>query len=885
MTLSCKPRISGLRTGVFFLWILGIISTVACSSNPKISIITDANMGSPADHGLVQLTSSLEKQEIPFEQVKTIADARGEILLVAGLSKGPGVASQLLEDSDQQVPKEAEALSIWKTEVQQKSAWVINGFDDRGLMYGLLDVAERVSRSTDRNAPLSEVKAISEQPDVSTRAISLYTMNRAYWESRFYDEAYWARYMDLLAQNRFNSMVVIFGYENGGFLAPCYPYFFDVAGFPDIHMGNLTAAEQQRNLSALNHMIGMAHERGLDFKVGIWDHIYRGGVQTGGISKADLAKQNTDHLVQGVDAKNLSAYTQAALAKFIQLVPDLDGIQMRMHNESGLKRGEEMEVFWTEVFTGIKQTAPELQIDLRAKELPESIIQIASEVGLNFTITTKYWMEQMGLPFHPMHINRQNQHDRRHGYADMLRYPREYKIHWRLWNGGTQRVLLWGDPEYVRRFAQSSHLYDGAGFEVNEPLATKMEAQPHNAKPFDLLNPPHAYYDYEFERYWHFFQVVGRVAYNPNASPELWNHEFDKRFGKEAGPILQEALHKASWVLPKIVAACSPYGKFPTTRGWAGKQRFGDLPEYAIAEGSDIQLFASFDTEARLLIEGGESAQVLPSATSLWFQKRHQQIEALISQAESEMPDETHKEFHSTVTDLHILSHLALYHAHRIPAAVSYRIFERTQDPQALENAIAYESKAIEAWREIVAAADDVYAPNLMMGVREAGHGNMRHHLTGHWQDELGYLEQGLKDLQAQRSALTQTAKTRTSPVYKAAPDVAFEALFQIQHQAVTQAPQNQVITIRANIKAPAGVKWVRLRYRAVNQHLDYKTLAMTADAGSDVYQVTVPATQIDPKFDLMYFIEVMDKEGHGRMYPDWEVEAPYVVVEWERGG
>ena len=29
-------------------------------------------------------------------------------------------------------------------------------------------------------------------------------MNRAYWESRFYDEHYWARYFDLLAANRFN---------------------------------------------------------------------------------------------------------------------------------------------------------------------------------------------------------------------------------------------------------------------------------------------------------------------------------------------------------------------------------------------------------------------------------------------------------------------------------------------------------------------------------------------------------------------------------------------------------------------------------------------------------------------------------------------------------
>ena len=56
---------------------------------------------------------------------------------------------------------------------------------------------------------------------------------------------------------------------------------------------------------------------------------------------------------------------------------------------------------------------------------------------------------------------------------------------------------------------KATHLYDGDGYEVNEPLATKMEAQPHDTTIFDLLNPQYRYYDYEFERYWHFFQVFG----------------------------------------------------------------------------------------------------------------------------------------------------------------------------------------------------------------------------------------------------------------------------------------------------------------------------------------------------------------------------------------
>src|SRR5581483_4543328 len=284
--------------------------------------------------------------------------------------------------------------------------------------------------------------------------------------------------------------------------------------------------EQQRNLVALNRLIGMAHDRGLKLTVGIWDHIYRGGVQGGGIPGANEAtKRPVPGLVWGVNAENLVRYTKAALAKFVKQVPALDAIQFRMHDESGLKNTEQ-EAFWRDVFRMMKEAAPTLRLDLRAKGLPDSVIQDAVEAGVPFRITTKYWMEQMGLPFHPTHINRENQFDRRHGYADMLRYPQQYKMHWRLWNGGTARVLLWGDPEYARRFAESSHLYEGDGFEVNEPLCTKMEAQPHDARVFDLLTPAHRYYDYEFERYWHFYQVFGRMGYDTNRPRKCGNGSF-----------------------------------------------------------------------------------------------------------------------------------------------------------------------------------------------------------------------------------------------------------------------------------------------------------------------------------------------------------------------
>jgi hypothetical protein len=820
--------------------------------------------------------AALRGKGVVGERTASLEAARGKFLIVVGRAEGGGPAARLLKAGKHPAPEEPEALVIRRTEWNGKTVWLVAGSDDRGLMYAELDVADRIGWATDPGAPLVEVREAAERPDVPERALSIYTMNRAYWESRFYDKDYWARYLDLLAKNRFNSLVFVFGYENGGFLAPCYPYFFDVEQFPDVRMVGMTGQHQRRNLDALNRLIAMAHARGVSVTVGIWDHIYRGGVQGGGIPGADKTPQKpTPGLVWGLTETNLTAYTCAALAEFLRLVPGVDAIQFRMHDESGLKGGEQEE-FWRKVFQVMKEHGPKVRFDARAKGLPDSVIDAGLEAGVNLRITTKYWMEQMGLPFHPTHINRQNQFDRRHSYADLLRYPQRYKVHWRLWNGGTARVLLWGDPEYARRFAASTHLYDGDGFEVNEPLCTKMEAQPHDQKPFDLLNPKYRYYDYEFERYWHFFQAFGRMGYNPNTPPAVWRRDFEQRFGKEAAPHVERGLHRASWVLPRIVAACYPYGYFPMTRGWAEKQRLGDLPFYAKAEGSDTQQFASFDEEARDLLEGGDNAKTRPPETSRWLAEAAADILAQAAEAENRVGTRGDKEFAATTTDLKILGNLALYHSRRIPAAVSYRLFERTGDVKALDEAIAHERNALAAWRQIVDAAADVYTDDLMMGARGA-------HLCGHWRDELAALEKGLEALRRQRQNFRPAGAVKPAPRYRPILDEGDHEPPSLVHRPVVSAPVGKPLVITAEVRDASGVKWVRLRYRSVNQHQDYRTLAMQPSGQKDQYRAVIPGEDIVSKWDLMYFIEAMDNRGNGRIYPDLNRETPYFVVRLAR--
>jgi len=858
----------------FPAWHDSLACPASAAEGPVVSFLTDAAIGKGAAHGLEKQMAALRAKKVSFEKAVSLDTARGKFLLIVGLATGEGPAARRLKEENHPLPEGPEALVIRPTQYHGKTGWIVGGADDRGLMYAELDVADRIGWNAHRNEPLSEIREAAERPAVRYRAVSIYTMNRAYWESRFYDESYWDRYLDTLAQNRFNSLVVVFGYENGGFLAPPYPYFFDVDEFPNVRMVGITPAQQQRNLRALNRLIQMSHDRGLTLTVGIWDHIYRGGVQGGGVLGADeMARRPTPGLVWGVTGENLVPYTKAALERFVRRVPGLDGIQFRMHDESGLKRSEQ-EGFWRDVFAMIKDKAPQLCLDLRAKGLPDSVIETGLDMGINFRITTKYWMEQMALPFHPTQVNPANQHDRRHSYADLLRYPQRYKMVWRLWNGGTSRVLLWGDPEYTRRFADSTHLYDGDGFEVNEPLATKMEAQPHDMKPFDLLKPSYRYYDYEFERYWHFFQVFGRIGYNPATPAEVWQREFERRFGRDAAPYLEKGLHRASWILPRIVASCYPYSYFPMTRGWAEKQRLGDLPAYSMAEGSDVQQFVSFDEEARNLLAGVETARTRPPETSRWFAQVAADVLENVAEAERNVGSHRNQEFDSTMVDLKILANLALFHARRIPAAVSYCTYQRTKSVFALDDAIAQEQSAIAAWRQLVAAAGDVYADDLMMGARSAA-------LCGHWKDELAALEKGFAALQRKRSELPKVdsvhqelAPQRVAPKTTAAGEPPIVVSFPL-----AAATARKPLTITAEVRSPFGVKWVRLRYRSVTQFEDFQTRPMLPTSKKDQYQVVIPAEHVVPQWDFMYLIEVMDNRGHGCIYPDLNKETPYIVV------
>ena len=122
-----------------------------------------------------------------------------------------------------------------------------------------------------------------------------------------------------------------------------------------------------------------------------------------------------------------------------------------------------------------------------------------------------------------------------------------------------------------------------------------------------------------------------------------------------------------------------------------------------------------------------------------------------------------------------------------------------------------------------MAAAGDFYADDLMMGVRGAG-------LCGHWKDELAALEKGLAALERQQRESKPDAAAKPAPRFRPSASASDGTAPEVIHQPVTTAPAGKPLTITAEVRDPSGVKWVRLRYRSVNQHQDYRTLPMLPD-------------------------------------------------------
>ncbi len=252
-----------------------------------------------------------------------------------------------------------------------------------------------------------------------------------------------------------------------------------------------------------------------------------------------------------------------------------------------------------------------------------------------------------------------------------------------------------------------------------------------------------------------------------------------------------------------------------------------------------------------------------------------QRLSALARQtlASLDAADPTAPEFKTTALDLRILAALAQYHAAKTLAGVDYAVFLSNGDSARLPRALTKLKEAALAWERIVRLTDGIYNSNLVFGYGPEHKRREGHTHTGSWKDRLESVRADVPMLEALiREHPAGAAPPRALPGEQPLTD-----LPQIRHTPIASATPQKDLHVSVKVEGKRAPREVILHFRVLNQTLDWHEMAMQAmDDG--VYQASIPAKEISPRWDLEYYFEVLTADG-GTQWPSWETGAPYFVV------
>jgi hypothetical protein len=618
----------------------------------------------------------------------------------------------------------------------------------------------------------------------------------------------------------------------------------------------------------------------MDFQLGIWTHAYQW-----------TDSPHSDHHIVGLTPQMHAAYCRDALALLLKDCPQITGLTLRIHGESGIPEGSYP--FWTTLFEAIsgargpKGEARTIEIDMHAKGLNQEMIDIAHHTGMPVKAGAKFWAEHLGLGYHQADI-RAAEYPRagvtgtfavssgarnftRYGYGDFYQQNSGVDLLYRVWPG-TQRHLLWGDPALASGYGRAANFCGAAGMELCEPLTFKgREGSGHpggrdayvdkalgaprlDSETWDK-QPPNspAMPDLDTEKFTLTYMLWGRYLYNPDTAPDF-HHRYLKQIFGPAGPGLEVALANSSRILPLITTAWLPSASnhefWPemltpvSILPYTTRPLYTDSPaphNVSAISPLDPQLFTTIGQHAENLISGKADARYNTSEVIAWLEALVATSTAGLSAARTvASPKHLTPEFRRAEEDILILNGLGTYYANLFRAALLSSIYgQNGYAPECIE---AYQ-KARNAWDAMAAHADKVYASDISYGSTAWR--------RGHWGDRLAAIE---ADIEALHKHL----------------GVGIEGPYVVDHLVVPPPPARPTIAAHHNVPETfhAGSDlWLTIAtprplhtepilwYRHVNQ--GERWLSITMDAHPGTYSAAIPAAYTASPFPLQYYFEL----------------------------
>jgi hypothetical protein len=888
-------RLSGLALGA-----LSLRAVATDSPSEIVSIIADpadpVASSPPCLWARTEVLRALERRAVKVGEFASLRQAPpNSLCIVASAPKGRLVTTALRQ-AGCTLSTEPESLALVPFSSQGSRGIVACG-DARGLQYALLELADCLQHC---DRPLSTVerqRSIAEHPFNSYRSIGRLFCSDVEDKPWFYDREMWPAYFSMLATQRFNRFSLNFGigYDSlddvrDAYFLFVYPVLVDVPGY-HVRAINLSDRERDRNLETLQFISAQAVAHGLDFQLGIWTHGYRWG---------PASKPN--YTISGITTENHAAYSRAALTSLLKACPDISGVTLRTHGESGVREGDYS--FWSTVFSALPASGRKVNLDLHTKGLNQHLIDEALKTGMPLTLSPKYWAEHMGLPYQQASIRELEMPDEhrnargffelsngsrsftRYGYADFLREDRPYRVMFRIWPG-SRRLLLWGDPAYAAAHARAFAFCGCDGSELYEPLSFK------GRRGSGIAGSRCAYADasldphWDWQKYLYTYRSWGRLIYNPDADPDTWRRYLRKQFGA-AAPAMEAALASATPITQIITTAHLPSAandafspEYYTNQSIvdpSAPSPYFDTPKppvFGNVSPLDPQLFSTINEFTAELSKKKRSGKYSPLEVAEWLDAAADAAASRLHQAEARIPDKKSPEFRRAAIDLGIEIGIARFFGAKFRSGVLYAIYEQFADRAALEEALKQYRHARDIWRGFAETARGAYVSDITFGPMPYQRGN--------WLDRLPAIDKDIaemeKHLEAAPSGNAGAPQSLISLRDLTLPSK--RGSVNLQHTNPSSFAPGEPLEITA-VAPPLGPRGlaIRLYYRHVDQAERYQSADMQANANH--FSATIPAGYTNSEYPLQYYFELRRAADDAWLFPGLgnSLESqPYFVV------
>ena len=892
---------------------LSLAPEALAGATRRVTILIDADDTAASSDSVKwaagQLQKALAAKGVTAQIGTSPSEAAGTtfFVLVAGAASG-------MAKGFPQVDSEASAESFRMTpgQLSGASAILVSATDPRGFIYGLLELAERVEFSHDSSSGLHLSGAFEEKPANQVRSIARAFCSEIEDKSWYYDKDFWRSYLDVLVRSRFNrfNFALGFGYDfpthvTGDYFHFPYPYLVAVPGY---HVRVFRIADQQgprtpvplsdderdKNLQTLRFIAAETAARGLQFQLGIWTNAYQW-----------TDSPHAHHRIEGLTPETHAAYCRDALAIILKNCPEIQGITLRVHGESGVPEGSYP--FWRTLFEAISGSGRKIEIDMHAKGVNQIMIDMAANTGMPVKLGAKYSAEHQSLGYQqadiraleiprpdriesgPFNVSNGARLFTRYGYADFFQQGSRYELLFRLWPG-TQRHLLSGDPEMAAAFGRTSHFCGAAGLEICEPLTFKGRegsGLPGGRCAYSdaSLNPKAG----DWQKFEYFYRVWGRCLYNPDADPETWRRVLRRDFGRGANSV-ETALANSSRVLPLVTSAHLPsasnhsfwpeiYDNMPIVLG-SEPSPYGDTPSpkcFGTVSPLDPQLFSSIVEHAADLLAARPNAKYSPIEVAQWLEDYTAASAHALATARLQAPSHTSPEFRRMEEDVLIQNGLGRFFAGKLRSGVLFEIYQQTGNPGAGKLALAQYHKAREAWATMAERARGVYRSDITYGSIPMRRGDWSDRIPGIDRD-IAAMDEKLKSPTAPSGTAQQTE--RAIQAAKGRPD---RPSLNCSHTPPSSFHPGQplsVLLLPGNAIAQEALSSVHLFYRHVDQAERWKSVEMERDQRG--YNASIPADYTNSVYPLQYYFELqrgIDSAGFYPVFNSTLSNQPYYAI------